>query len=433
MSDLLHIKDTFYFEVPKQLWRSEKSKREEFPSHFVRNDSGYQDWEALRLYESLGEMKGLEGVPTLESLTEEYAHWRHGKAHHGKPFDRFLEEADSQSWFQEQLALGRFSKQQSEIDKETGEEVGETSDAWRSREASGKTLQEDWRVAKAQAENLEAYYSETPAWGAEKIREYNDHLDGKILIPQPFGKLQNNYQVESGFGISKFMILMLLIAGAIVWAFSRLSKKVENGRPAKGKLWNMFETFLLFIRDEIARPAIGKHDADRFVPLLWTIFLFVLGCNLLGMLPWLGAPTGSFSVTMGLALVTFATVIVAGSIRFGIVGFWKNQVPSMGLPLPLAIPIVPMLFLIEVLGLFIKHAVLGVRLVANMVAGHLVLLAIMGLAVAAAGTSTWFTAAPIAIIGSALFSVLELFVAFLQAYVFTFLSALFIGSAVHHH
>ena len=105
----------------------------------------------------------------------------------------------------------------------------------------------------------------------------------------------------------------------------------------------------------------------------------------------------------------------------------------MGLPLPLAIPIVPMLFAIEVMGLFIKHAVLGVRLVANMVAGHLVLLAIMGLAVAAAESANWPITAVISVVGSALFSCLELFVAFLQAYVFTFLSALFIGSAVHQH
>ena len=161
--------------------------------------------------------------------------------------------------------------------------------------------------------------------------------------------------------------------------------------------------------------------------------MFVLGLNLLGMLPWLGSPTASFSVTLALAVVTFATVLVAGTMRFGVVGFWKNQVPHMGLPLALAISIVPMVFAIEVLGLFIKHAVLGVRLLANMVAGHLVLLAIMGLAVAAAASATWRLTATISVVGSALFSLLELFVAFLQAYVFTFLSALFIGAAVHHH
>ena len=151
------------------------------------------------------------------------------------------------------------------------------------------------------------------------------------------------------------------------------------------------------------------------------------------MLPWLGAPTASFSVTLALALVTFATVVVAGTMRFGVVGFWKNQVPHMGLPWCMAISSCRWCSLIEVLGLFIKHAVLGVRLLANMVAGHLVLLAIMGLAVAAAASSTGRMTASISVVGSALFSLLELFVAFLQAYVFTFLSALFIGAAVHHH
>jgi F-type H+-transporting ATPase subunit a len=277
------------------------------------------------------------------------------------------------------------------------------------------------------------FNQETPGWSTEKLSQYNSQLDGKILIPQPFGKLRNNYEPESGICISKYMIIQLVVAAILILLFTRLAHAVRDGRPAKGKLWNMLETFLLFIRDEVARPAIGEKDADRFVPLLWTIFLFILGCNLMGMLPWVGAPTASFGVTFGLALVTFVTGLVFGSRRFGILGYWKNLVPSMGLPLILAIPIVPMLFVIEVLGLLIKHAVLGVRLLANMVAGHLVLLAIMGMAVAAAASASWPVTASIAVVGSALFSCLELFVAFLQAYVFTFLSALFIGSAIHHH
>jgi F-type H+-transporting ATPase subunit a len=101
----------------------------------------------------------------------------------------------------------------------------------------------------------------------------------------------------------------------------------------------------------------------------------------------------------------------------------------------MAIVLKPMLWVIEVLALLIKHAVLAIRLLANMFAGHIVLLGIMGLAFSWHGavSGTWWVAAPIAVISSALFSVLELFVAFLQAYVFTFLSALFIGAAVHHH
>jgi F-type H+-transporting ATPase subunit a len=153
------------------------------------------------------------------------------------------------------------------------------------------------------------------------------------------------------------------------------------------------------------------------------------------MVPWAGAPTSAFAVTLGLALVTLLTGIVMGSRRFGLVGFWTNQVPSMDLPWYLAVSLKPLIWLIEVASMLIKHGVLGVRLLANMVAGHVVLLGIMTAAfsVEAALHPSWFIAAPIAVIGSTLFSCLELFVAFLQAYIFTFLSALFIGAAVHHH
>jgi F-type H+-transporting ATPase subunit a len=161
----------------------------------------------------------------------------------------------------------------------------------------------------------------------------------------------------------------------------------------------------------------------------------VLGCNLLGMVPWAGSPTASFSVTLALAGVTLLTVVVAGMVKFGFLGFFKNQVPSMDLPLPLAILLKPMIFAIEMLGLGIKHLILAVRLLANMVAGHLVLLGIMGLISAAATYSMgmWATVTGISVVSCTLFSILELFVAFLQAYIFTFLSALFIGAAVHQH
>jgi F-type H+-transporting ATPase subunit a len=422
-SAILHIKDAYYFEVPRFLWKSNRKEISEFPEHYVRLDSDYQDWEAHRQYEELAKQTGLQNLSAEQSLLTAYGQWRHEPANFAKPFDVFLEEAPSQSWFQSQLALGKFDDQRR----------GEPEAAYKARLEGAEQLREMWANVKANAQDVEAYIAERKEWPAEKVDAYNHELDGKILIPQPLGQLRNNYQPESGFCISKFMILELIVAVLLIAIFKSLAGRIKDGRVPKGRLWNMFEAFLNFIRTDIAEPAIGHHDAHKFTPLLWTIFMFVLMCNLFGMLPWIGAPTGSFSVTLALAGVTFATVIVAGSIRFGIAGFWKNQVPSMGLPMVLAIPIVPMLFAIEVMGLFIKHAVLGVRLLANMVAGHLVLLAIMGLAVAAAASATWPITAAVAVVGSALFSLLELFVAFLQAYVFTFLSALFIGAAVHHH
>jgi F-type H+-transporting ATPase subunit a len=295
------------------------------------------------------------------------------------------------------------------------------------------------------------------------VAAFNDALDGKILIPQPFAELHSLYAVKSGFAISKYMILELVIAALMFLIFTWVASRLRTGAAPKGPLLNLFESMLVFIRDNIARPAIDDHGhdhgddhdhghapshgaaghahaaavhtGDRFVPLLWTLFFFVLGCNLMGMVPWAGSPTASFSVTLALAGVTLATVVVAGMLKFGFLGFFGNQVPSMDLPLPIAIVLKPMIFAIEMLGLCIKHLILAVRLLANMVAGHLVLLGIMGMISAAASYSMgmWATVTGISVVSSALFSLLELFVAFLQAYIFTFLSALFIGASVHQH
>ncbi|MCE9630508.1 MAG: F0F1 ATP synthase subunit A [Planctomycetia bacterium] len=318
------------------------------------------------------------------------------------------------------------------------------------------------------------------------VAEFNHAMDGKILIPQPFGTLDSLYEKKSGFAISKYMILEVVLAAILLLLFTRLAKRLRSGAAPHGAFANLFEAMILFVRDQIARPAIDSHDhghddhgdhgdhghdhqapashdghgvpalagaggpsvtahhaaahavaheGDRFVPLLLTLFFFVLGCNLLGMVPWAGSPTASFSVTLALAGVTMLTVVVAGMLKFGFLGFFANQVPSMDLPLPLAILLKPMIFAIEMLGLCIKHLILAVRLLANMVAGHLVLLGIMGLISAAATYSMgmWATVTGISVVSCTLFSILELFVAFLQAYIFTFLSALFIGAAVHQH
>ena len=307
------------------------------------------------------------------------------------------------------------------------------------------------------------------------VADFNDAMAGKILIPQPFGTLDSLYEKKSGFCISKYMLLELLLAGILLLIFTRVAQRLRTGAAPKGAFTNLFEAMILFVRDQIARPAIDSHDhhehhdqddredhghgddhghpvlagaggpavsahrevheGDRFVPLLLTLFFFVLGCNLLGMVPWAGSPTASFSVTLALAGVTMLTVVVAGMLKFGFLGFFANQIPSMDLPLPLAILLKPMIFAIEMLGLCIKHLILAVRLLANMVAGHLVLLGIMGLISAAASYSMglWATVTGISVVSCTLFSVLELFVAFLQAYIFTFLSALFIGAAVHQH
>ncbi len=244
-------------------------------------------------------------------------------------------------------------------------------------------------------------------------------------IPQPLAAL--------GFHITKFMLIELIVALLMVAIFIPLARRIASGERPRGLLWNMFEAVLVFIRDEIARPAIGRHDAERFLPFLWTTFFFVLMVNLFGMLPWAGSATGSLSVTSALAAIVFGTVLISGMRKYGVVKFWIGQVPHMDLPLPLAIILKPMIFCIEVASLAIKHAILAVRLFANMFAGHLVLAVILGFIVATAQMMVWYAVAPASLFGATALSMLELMVAFLQAYVFTFLSALFIGMAIHQH
>jgi len=233
--------------------------------------------------------------------------------------------------------------------------------------------------------------------------------------------------------VTKFMVLEVVAAILVCVGFVWLAGRVAGGGRPKGKCWNLLESMLLFIRDEVARPAIGKHDADRFLPFLWTMFFFILICNLLGMVPWLGSPTGALACTGALAILTFCVVNGTGMKKMGAVGYWKALVPHIDVPLPLAIFLIPMVFLIEVGGLVIKHFVLAVRLLANMMAGHLVLAVLIAFIAVAWNSAVVWGVAPASILGATALSMLELFVAFLQAYIFTFLSALFIGMAVHPH
>jgi F-type H+-transporting ATPase subunit a len=269
--------------------------------------------------------------------------------------------------------------------------------------------------------------------------------DGKLHIPQPFapnppittiqiGAKEIDSRIEPmDLRITKFMVLETVAALLIAVLFIGLARKISRGRPPRGRLWNLLEAMLLYIRDQVARPAIGEHDGDRFVPLLWTMFFFVLTCNLLGLLPSAGTATGALGTTAALAFVTFLVVVGSGMAKLGPLGFWLHLVPSMDLPIVLAIFLYPLIFVIELLGLIIKHMVLAVRLLANMLGGHLVLAVIIGFIVASAHHAAWYGVAPASVFAAAMLSVLELMFAFIQAYIFTFLSAIFIGMAVHPH
>jgi F-type H+-transporting ATPase subunit a len=248
-----------------------------------------------------------------------------------------------------------------------------------------------------------------------------------IYIPQPFEALGLKLH------LTKFMVLELVVALLMMVIFIPLARRVARGDLPKGRFANMFEAMLLFIRDQVVRPAIGHHDADRFLPFIWTLFFFILFCNLIGLFPWAGSPTGDFAVTSALAIVAFCTVVGSGMMKFGAVKFWTGLCPHMDLPPILRICLVPMILFIEIFGLFIKHTILAVRLLANMFAGHLVLIVIIAFIADFAASVFWYGVMPASILGGTALSMLELFVSFLQAYIFAFLTALFIGMAIHQH
>ena len=239
----------------------------------------------------------------------------------------------------------------------------------------------------------------------------------------------------AGFQITRFMVTEVFAALLVMVIVIPLARHVARQHVTRGWFLNLFETLLLYIRDQVARPAIGGHGADKFLPYLWTVFFFILFNNMLGLIPGMASATGNINVTAVLALMTLGTVILAGSREMGAVGFWVGIVPHMDVPGWLKPMLWGLMFGIEVAGLFIKHVVLAVRLFANMLAGHIVLAVILGFILMARelAPGVWASVAAASVVGVVIRSLLELFVALLQAYIFTFLSALFIGAAVHPH
>jgi F-type H+-transporting ATPase subunit a len=237
-----------------------------------------------------------------------------------------------------------------------------------------------------------------------------------------------------GFQITKFMVLELIAAVLMIVIFIPLCRRARSGSPPRGPWWNAFESLLTFIRDDVAKPAIGEHDADLYVPYLWTLFLFILFCNLLGLVPFgFASPTASIWMTGALAVCSLIMLHGCAIVKMGPIHYVKSlwphiDVPYVGWFFSLAI------FAIEFAGTFIKSAVLGIRLFANMFGGHMALAVILGFIVLAGingFTLIWPFVTVASVLGVVALSLLELFIAFLQAYIFVFLTALFIGMALH--
>ncbi len=287
------------------------------------------------------------------------------------------------------------------------------------------------------------------------------HVRDFPLFELPFGKTLELPSI-AGLQLTRFMVLQLVAFALCFLIFRGLAKRVAGGRRVRGGWWNFWEALAVFIRDEVVRPTIGaeheheehdgddhRHDAhghhhapdpitaghaaDKYVPFVWSCFFYVLICNLLGAFPWLGSPTGEINVTGALAATAMGASVFYGVSVFGTLGFLKNLCPTMELPVAMKVGMVPLIWAIEAFGFLIKHGVLAIRLFANIMAGHTVIAVILSFIAATAHSGVYYLVMPASVVGQLAIGMLELFVAFLQAYIFAFLATLFIGMSVHKH
>ena len=256
----------------------------------------------------------------------------------------------------------------------------------------------------------------------------------------PIANFLNSYSIPFNKHVLMLWIAAIVTIGISLWATRRYRKNI-NAQP-KG-LSHIYEMLLDFIKKEIVVPNVGSNHANRWTPLAASFFIFILMCNFLGLIPFFekvgggggATATGNFGVTVGLATITFCAIIIAGTLKHGFIGHWKNMIPS-GVPAPVLIILIP----IEIIDMFVKPLALTLRLGANMTAGHIGMLAIFGLpyligspAVPSEGLlpqPSWGFAIIAVGLNIGIFF-LEIIVSLVQAYVFTLLSSVFIGMAIH--
>ena len=264
------------------------------------------------------------------------------------------------------------------------------------------------------------------------------------------------------FSVTKHVLMLWLVSFLVGVAVIVPVRRFLSGDRSVPTGWmNALEITIQFIRDSIVKPNVGPKWVMTWTPLVLTFFFFILFANGIGMIPIfdvLGAfnrfilnvpasdshnfingilhggvtATGNFNVTAGLATITFFSIIIAGTMAHGFINHWKNLAPP-GLPWPVYIILIP----IEVMGLFVKPFALTMRLAANMTGGHIALLALLSLMAifgemfhsTVAGFGVAFVSVPIAVAISAL----EIIVVLVQAYVFTLLTAVFVGMAINVH
>lgn len=247
--------------------------------------------------------------------------------------------------------------------------------------------------------------------------------------------------------LTNHMVMMCVAALLMLLIFPIITRPYRDGKLVPTGTRNFFEAIMMFIRNDVAKPVLGD-DTDRFMPYLWTLFFFILFNNILGLLPLepitgpiikaitgnphahaiYGTATANIYVTGTLAIIAWFVIQAAGIKANGIGNYCKHFLG--GAPIYMA----PVMIPVEIMGMFVKPVALAIRLFANMTAGHILLAVLAGFTATAAGMGTGALIGigiPV-VLGSTAIMCLELFVAFLQAYIFTFLTALFIGQLVVH-
>jgi F-type H+-transporting ATPase subunit a len=234
------------------------------------------------------------------------------------------------------------------------------------------------------------------------------------------------------FGPTKHVVWLFIsaVCVALVLIFaarSHVRSTEKIGRP-RGFAAGL-EAVILYLRNEIFLPVLGGHGGEKYIPLVMSLFFFILFCNLFGLVPYGSTATGNISVTATLAIITFIVVEVAGmrSLGRGYLGtvfYWPHDMP-LYMRLPLSVIMTP----VEIIGKFTKPFALTIRLFANMIAGHVIILALIGL-IFMFGFAVSLAAIPMALF----IMFLEILVAFIQAFIFALLASVFIGQirAAHH-
>lgn len=255
------------------------------------------------------------------------------------------------------------------------------------------------------------------------INHIADSRDAWHLFPGLSIPLDGSFQIAGIELYPSLHVVMILIAALLLLlTLKSAARRTMSNQLPKNRWGHIIEAIALFLRDDIVVPHLGKKNGGKWMPFFLTLFFFLLALNLIGLIPGFSAATGNINFTAALALMIFMVFNIAGVLANGPIGYFANIVPK-GIPIPLLLILAP----IELIGLVTKVFALAIRLFANMIAGHVIVASL--LAIAFVLQLIWVQ--PVFVLFAVAVDILELFIAFLQAYVFTMLSALFIGGALH--